>query len=81
MAAVLAKGETIIQNAAKEPEVEDLCNCLVSIRVKIDGIGTSEIVIDGVTDLNEISYEIIPDRIEVCTFIIAACNYAKLFEY
>ena len=39
---------------------------------KIDGIGTSEIVIDGVTDLNQVNYDIIPDRIEVCTFIIAA---------
>ena len=72
MAAVLAQGETIIQNAAKEPEVEDLCNCLVSMGAKIDGIGTSEIVIDGVTDLNQVNYDIIPDRIEVCTFVIAA---------
>ena len=49
MAAVLAQGETLIQNAAMEPEVEDLCNCLVSMGAKIDGIGTSKITIDGVT--------------------------------
>ena len=72
MAAVLAQGETLIQNAAKEPEVEDLCNCLVSMGAKIDGIGTSNIIIEGVTDLNQVNYEIIPDRIEVCTFMIAA---------
>ncbi|MEC8099763.1 MAG: UDP-N-acetylglucosamine 1-carboxyvinyltransferase [Pseudomonadota bacterium] len=72
MAAVLASGETLIKNAAKEPEVEDLCNCLISMGAKIDGIGTSEILIDGVNDLKEINYNIIPDRIEVCTFIIAA---------
>ena len=72
MAAVLAKGETLITNAAKEPEVEDLCNCLVSMGAKIDGIGTSQILIDGVNDLKQVNYSIIPDRIEVCTFIIAA---------
>ena len=72
MAAVLASGETLIQNAAREPEVEDLCNCLISMGAKIDGVGTSEILIDGVNELKEINYDIISDRIEVCTFIIAA---------
>ena len=72
MAAVLASGETLILNAAREPEVEDLCNCLISMGAKIDGVGTSEILIDGVNDLEEINYDIISDRIEVCTFIIAA---------
>ena len=72
MAAVLASGETLIINAAREPEVEDLCNCLISMGAKIDGVGTSEILIDGVNDLEEINYDIISDRIEVCTFIIAA---------
>ena len=72
MAAVLASGETLIQNAAKEPEVEDLCNCLLSMGAKIDGVGTSEILIDGVKSLKETNYNIISDRIEVCTFIIAA---------
>ena len=72
MAAVLARGETIIKNSAREPEVEDLCNCLVAMGAKIDGIGTSVITIQGVTDLKQVTHDIIPDRIEVCTFIIAA---------
>ncbi len=72
MAAVLASGETLIKNAAREPEVEDLCNCLISMGARIDGVWTSEILIDGVNELKEISYDIISDRIEVCTFIIAA---------
>ena len=72
MAAVLAKGETLIQNAATEPEVQDLCNCLISMGAKIEGVGTSDIIINGVTNLKQINYKVIPDRIEVCTFIIAA---------
>ena len=72
MASVLARGETLILNAAKEPEVEDLCNCLVSMGARIQGIGTSQIRIDGVAELSQTNYNIIPDRIEVCTFIIAA---------
>ena len=72
IASVFAKGETLIQNAAKEPEVQDLCNCLVSMGVEIDGIGTSSIFIEGVTSLNKVSYSVISDRIEACSFIIAA---------
>ena len=72
MASVLARGETLILNAAKEPEVEDLCNCLVSMGARIQGIGTSQIRIEGVDELRQTNYDIIPDRIEVCTFIIAA---------
>ena len=72
MASVLARGETLILNAAKEPEVEDLCNCLVSMGARIQGIGTSQIRIDGVAELSQTTHDIIPDRIEVCTFIIAA---------
>ncbi len=72
IASVFARGETLIQNAAMEPEVQDLCNCLVSMGVEIDGIGTSSIFIEGVTSLNKISYSIISDRIEACSFIIAA---------
>ena len=52
--------------------VEDLCNCLTLMGAKIDGIGTSNITINGVTDLKKINYKVIPDRIEVCTFIVAA---------
>ena len=72
IAAVFAKGETLIQNAAKEPEVQDLCNCLVDMGVKIIGIGTSSISIEGVDSLKKISYSVISDRIEACSFMIAA---------
>ena len=72
MAASLAKGETLITNAAKEPEVIDLCNCLLSMGVLIEGIGTNKIYIQGAAKLLESSHEVITDRIEACTFIIAA---------
>ena len=72
IASVFAKGETIIKNAAMEPEVQDLCKCLISMGVKIDGIGTSSISIQGVNSLKKISHSIIYDRIEACSFIIAA---------
>ena len=72
MAAVFAKGETLIKNAALEPEIEDLCNCLISMGVAIEGVGTSSIYIQGVNSLKTISYRVISDRIEACSFIIAA---------
>ena len=72
MAAVLAKGETVIHNAAREPEIIDLCNCLVSMGAIIEGIGSNKIELQGVTSLLDASHEIISDRIEACTFIIAA---------
>ena len=72
MAAVLAKGETVIHNAAREPEIIDLCNCLVAMGAIIEGIGESTIQIQGITNLLDASHEIISDRIEACTFIIAA---------
>lgn len=72
MASVLAKGETIISNAAKEPEIKDLCNFLNSIGAKIFNIGESKVIIQGVENLNQTNYSIIPDRIEACTFIIVA---------
>ena len=72
MAAVFAKGETLIKNAALEPEIEDLCNCLISMGVEIEGVGTSSIYIQGVNSLKTISYTVISDRIEACSFIIAA---------
>ena len=72
MAAVFAKGETLIKNIALEPEIEDLCNCLISMGVEIEGVGTSSIYIQGVNSLNPISYRVISDRIEACSFIIAA---------
>ncbi|MCX7988058.1 MAG: UDP-N-acetylglucosamine 1-carboxyvinyltransferase [Thermodesulfovibrio sp.] len=73
MAAVLAKGTTIIENAAKEPEVVDLANYLISMGAKIKGVGTSIIEIEGVSELNPpIFHEIIPDRIEAGTFMAIA---------
>ena len=72
MAAVLAKGQTILRNVAKEPEVEDLANFLNSMGAKVSGAGTDEIVIDGVDVLNESVFEIPADRIEAGTYLIAA---------
>ncbi len=70
MAAVLARGETIIQNAAKEPEILDLGNCLVSMGAKIEGLGTNKINIQGVNSLQKASHTVIPDRIVAGTFVI-----------
>ncbi|MFM7364426.1 MAG: UDP-N-acetylglucosamine 1-carboxyvinyltransferase [Cuspidothrix sp.] len=71
MAATLADGETIIENAAREPEVLDLANFCNSMGAKIYGAGTSTITIVGVTQLHSTDYSIIPDRIEAGTFLIA----------
>jgi len=72
MAAVLAKGKTIIKNAAREPEVVDLAHFLNGIGAKISGHGTDTIIIEGVTELSGGSYKILPDRIEAATYLIAA---------
>lgn len=72
MAAVLAKGQTIIHNAAREPEVEDLANFLNTLGAKITGAGTSTIVIDGVDELHGGNYHVLPDRIETGTYLAAA---------
>ena len=72
MAAVLAEGQTILRNVAKEPEVEDLADFLISMGAKITGAGTDEIIIDGVTDLNGSIFKIPADRIEAGTYLIAA---------
>ncbi|MDA8339935.1 MAG: UDP-N-acetylglucosamine 1-carboxyvinyltransferase [Nitrospiraceae bacterium] len=73
MAAALAKGTTILENAAREPEVVDLANCLISMGAKIRGAGDSVIEIEGVEELKPIkNYEIIPDRIETGTFMAIA---------
>ena len=72
MAATLARGETIIANAAKEPEVCDLMKCLVGMGASIEGIGTEEIRITGVKKLRGTVHEVIPDRIETGTFLIAS---------
>lgn len=72
MAASLANGRTKIFNAAKEPEIIDLANCLNSMGAQINGAGTSEIIIDGVDSLNGCKHTVIPDRIEAGSFAIAA---------
>lgn len=72
MAATLAEGETILFNCAKEPEIVDLCKCLNNMGALIDGIATSEIRITGRTQLQSTSYNIMPDRIEAGTYMIAA---------
>ncbi len=72
MAAVLAEGQTIINGAATEPEVSDLAYFLISMGAKISGIGTSTIIVDGVDEMMGSEYEIIPDRIEAGTYLIAA---------
>jgi UDP-N-acetylglucosamine 1-carboxyvinyltransferase len=71
MAATLADGETIIENAAREPEVADLANFCNAMGAKIHGAGTSIITIEGVPQLHSVDYSIIPDRIETGTFLVA----------
>ena len=72
MAACLAEGQTVIENAAREPEVVDLANCLVKMGADISGQGTDTIIINGVKDLHGCSYSVMPDRIETGTYLIAA---------
>jgi UDP-N-acetylglucosamine 1-carboxyvinyltransferase len=72
MAATLADGVTTLDNAAREPEVVDLVNCLVAMGAKISGAGTDRIVIEGVPRLHGARYTIMPDRIETGTFVTAA---------
>jgi UDP-N-acetylglucosamine 1-carboxyvinyltransferase len=72
MVAVKAKGITVIENAAMEPEIEDLCNFMVSMGAKIKGIGTSRLEIEGVDKLTPGNYKIIPDRIEAGTYLVLA---------
>ncbi|MDC1501901.1 UDP-N-acetylglucosamine 1-carboxyvinyltransferase [Gammaproteobacteria bacterium] len=72
MAACLADGQTIIENAAREPEVVDLALCLIAMGADISGYGTDTIVINGVSDLHGCTYSVMPDRIETGTYLIAA---------
>ncbi|MFP4082534.1 MAG: UDP-N-acetylglucosamine 1-carboxyvinyltransferase [Candidatus Aminicenantes bacterium] len=71
MAASLARGETVLRNCSLEPEVENLCHLLVKMGAKIDGLGEETIRIKGVDELGGASHEIIPDRIEAGTFLVA----------
>ena len=72
MAATLAKGTTVIENAAREPEVVDLAHCLIAMGAQIGGAGTDTITIDGVDSLSSTYYDVLPDRIESGTFLVAA---------
>lgn len=72
MAAVLADGITTLENAAREPEVVDLANCLIAMGAKINGAGSDTITIQGVSSLHGADYQVMPDRIESGTFLVAA---------
>ncbi len=72
MAATLAEGETVLENAAREPEVIDVANFLISMGAKIEGAGTSTIRIDGVAELHGADHTVLPDRIETGTYLVAA---------
>ncbi|MBM7405814.1 MULTISPECIES: UDP-N-acetylglucosamine 1-carboxyvinyltransferase [Sphingomonas] len=72
MAAVLASGSSVIDNAAREPEIVDLCRCLVAMGARIDGIGTERLEIEGVDRLHGATYAVMPDRIEAGSYACAA---------
>lgn len=72
MAATLAEGRTVLENAAREPEVVDLARCLIAMGARISGHGTDTIIIDGVARLHGCQYEVMPDRIEAGTYLVAA---------
>src|SRR3546814_9231908 len=72
MAAVLAKGTCVLENAAREPEIVDLCNCLVAMGAEIDGVGTETLTIEGVDRLHGATYRVMADRIEAGSYACAA---------
>lgn len=72
MAAVLAKGTTVLANAAREPEVVDLANCLLAMGARIEGIGSDTLTVHGVDRLHSCEYTVMPDRIETGTYLVAA---------
>ena len=71
MAASLAQGTTVIENAAQEPEVKDVADCLIKMGAKISGAGTPRIVIEGVSKLGPTRHSVLPDRIETGTYAFA----------
>ena len=73
MAAVLAEGTTVIENAAREPEVGDLARCLEAMGARIRGAGTGRIEIEGVNELHGATHQVLPDRIEAATYLAAGC--------
>lgn len=72
MAAALAEGQTVLENAAREPEVVDLAKCLIAMGARITGYGTDRMVIDGVEKLHGCHFDVMPDRIEAGTYLVAA---------
>ena len=72
MAATLAEGTTILENAAMEPEIVDLAECLIALGARIEGAGTGRIVVEGVARLHGGAHSVVPDRIEAGTFLVAA---------
>jgi UDP-N-acetylglucosamine 1-carboxyvinyltransferase len=72
MAACLAKGESLLINAAREPEITDLAHCLIAMGARIEGIGTDRLSVQGVTELHGARHPVIPDRIETGTYMMAA---------
>ncbi len=77
MAATLAKGRSVIESAACEPEISDLANCLNKMGARITGIGSPRLIIEGVKQLQPVEFEVIPDRIEAGTFMAAAAITAS----
>ncbi len=77
MAACLADGVTVLKNSAREPEVVSLAEYLNLMGAQIEGAGTDEITITGVGELTPSSCEVIPDRIEAGTYLVAAANYGR----
>jgi len=71
MAATLARGTTVLKNAAREPEIVDLADCLIAMGAKIDGAGTSEITVEGVAALGGATHRVLADRVEMGTYMIA----------
>ena len=78
MAGVLAKGETVIENAAREPEIVQLCDALNTMGAKINGISTDKIIIEGVDHLQSADLDVIPDRIEAGTYLIAGAAMGEI---
>src|SRR5471030_1333194 len=76
MAAALAKGTTVLANAAREPEISNLAECLVAMGVPVSGIGTETLTIQGVTTFKDAGHAVIPDRIETGTFVMAVAMMA-----
>lgn len=72
MAAALAEGQTVIENAAREPEIQDLCGMLIAMGAQLHGVGTPTLTVEGVDELRPVAHDTIPDRIEAGTFAFAA---------